>query len=166
MKKLYLLDPQGKNHRYHEAWVDGKEVIEHFGTLGTRGTTRSHANRRFSSEKKNIQRILKSAVENGFSEISIEEHSILLIEFEVNGFGCPEDLEKRYALQDRMDETLGWTGLGHCDGGSIGSGTMEVCCFVVDFKIAKQTIENDLQGTQFANFSRIYDENAGLESPN
>lgn len=58
-----------------------------------------------------------------------------------------------------MNETLGWTGLGNCDGGSIGSGAMEVCCFVVDFDTAKSVIESDLEGTEFAGFSRIYDEN-------
>jgi hypothetical protein len=74
--------------------------------------------------------------------------------------GNSEDLDKRHRLQERMDETLGWTGLGHCDGGSIGSGTMEVCNFVVDYEIAKRVIEEDLSGTEFANFTRIYDENA------
>ena len=64
------------------------------------------------------------------------------------------------ALQDRMDEKLGWTGLGMCDGGSIGSGTMEVCNFVVDFALAKSVIEQDLAGTEFANYTRIYDEDA------
>ena len=73
--------------------------------------------------------------------------------------GCGEDVEKRYLLQDRMNETLGWTGLGHCDGGSIGSGTMEVCCYVVDFENAKNVIENDLMGTEFEDYLRIYDEN-------
>ena len=72
--------------------------------------------------------------------------------------GSKHDVEKRTRLQDRMNETLGWTGLGHCDGGSIGSGTMEVCCFVIDFETAKTVIENDLEGTEFANFIRIYDE--------
>ena len=34
---------------------------------------------------------------------------------------------------------LNWgTGLGHTDGGSIGNGTMEVGCIVVDFDIAKK----------------------------
>jgi hypothetical protein len=75
--------------------------------------------------------------------------------------GCGEDVEKRHRLQERMDETLGWTGLGHCDGGSIGSGTMEVCCYVVDFEIAKKVIENDLKGTEFEDYTRIYDENNG-----
>lgn len=89
-----------------------------------------------------------------------DEHFTLLIEYEVDGFGTSSDLDKRYALQGLMDETLGWTGLGHCDGGSIGSGTMEVCCFVVDFELSKKVIEKDLAGTEFENYTRIYDENA------
>ena len=75
--------------------------------------------------------------------------------------GTPKDLEKRHALEERMNETLGWTGVGHCDGGSIGSGTMEVCCFVVDFDTAKRVIEEDLKGTKFADYSRIYEEGPG-----
>ena len=73
--------------------------------------------------------------------------------------GTAEDLEKRYRLEDRMSDTLGWTGLGHCDGGSIGSGTMEVCCLVVDFKTAQLVVENDLKDTEFQNYTRIFDEN-------
>ncbi|WP_346823269.1 hypothetical protein [Rapidithrix thailandica] len=46
-----------------------------------------------------------------------------------------------------MDRTLGWTGLGHTDGGSIGSGIMEVGCIVVDFELAKKLIEQDLKDT-------------------
>ncbi|OIQ72763.1 hypothetical protein GALL_456080 [mine drainage metagenome] len=36
---------------------------------------------------------------------------------------------------------------------------MEVCCYVVDFEIAKKVIEQDLKDTEFANYTRIYDEN-------
>ena len=57
-----------------------------------------------------------------------------------------------------MNETLGWTGLGDCDGGSIGSGTMEVCCYVADFDIAKRAIEADLRDTEFGDYTRIYRE--------
>jgi len=59
-----------------------------------------------------------------------------------------------------MNETLGWTGLGHCDGGSIGSGTMVVCCFVGDFRIAKRIIEEDLRDTTFGDYARILNEGA------
>jgi hypothetical protein len=72
------------------------------------------------------------------------------------------DLEKRTRLQSRMNKTLGWTGLGHCDGGSIGSGTMEVCCMVVDFVIAKEVIAKDLINTEFSDYLTIFDENAQL----
>ena len=80
----------------------------------------------------------------------------LLIEYDLEGFGTPEYLDKRHRLEDRMNSTLGWTGLGHFDGGSIGSGTIEVCNFVVDADIAKHIIAKDLTGTEFANFTRIY----------
>ncbi|MFT4668158.1 MAG: hypothetical protein ACI9XB_005138 [Gammaproteobacteria bacterium] len=77
-------------------------------------------------------------------------------ECELNRFGSEEDLDKRHRLENRINETLGWTGLGHTDGGSIGSGTMEVGCMVVDFDVAKKVIIEDLKNTEFENFSRIF----------
>ena len=59
-----------------------------------------------------------------------------------------------------MNELLGWTGLGACDGGSIGSGTMEVVNFVVDFDLAKSVIARDLADTEFGDYTRVYDERA------
>ena len=160
MKKLYLVDENGLPTHYHEAWVDGNSVVEHFGPLGTQGESKKHRAGRFSSAEEKLEKVLRTPLAKGFQEVPIDHHSILLIEYKVEGFGSPDDLEKRHALQDRMDETLGWTGLGHCDGGSIGSGTMEVCCFVVDFETAKTAIEQDLQGSEFADYSRIFDERA------
>ena len=87
----------------------------------------------------------------------------LLIEFSVDRMGTEQDVEKRTRLQDHMNEMLGWNGLGHCDGGSIGSGTMEVCCFVIDFEIAKNVIEKNLKETEFSDYLRIYDEEQEAE---
>ena len=105
-----------------------------------------------------IQQEIDQQLDEGYAPVEVEEHHTLLIEFSVQGIGTAEDLAKRARLQERMDETLGWTGLGHCDGGSSGSGTMEVCCFVIDVAIAKQVIEADLRDTEFATYSRIYQE--------
>jgi hypothetical protein len=107
-----------------------------------------------------FQNEVDKLISEGYRPIDPEDHYTLLIEYEVVGMGNGEDVEKRHRLEDRMNETLGWTGLGACDGGSIGSGTMEVCNFVVDFEVAKKIIENDLKGTEFENYTRIYDENA------
>ena len=99
--------------------------------------------------------MLAEPLSKGYPPLNEEDFSILLIEYAIDGMGNKKDLEKRHALEDRMNETLGWTGLGNCDGGSIGSGKMEVCCFVADFNIAKRVIADDLAGTDFEDFARI-----------
>lgn len=159
MIKLYKRDEQGRLH-YHEAWTTEDGITEHWGEVGTRGQTAAHPLDADEEEDEALGRILAHARSRGFEEIDEDDHRVLLIEFTVEGMGTESDVEKRYALQDRMDETLGWTGLGNCDGGSIGSGTMEVCCYVVDFAVAKRVVAEDLLGTPFADYTRIYDEDA------
>jgi hypothetical protein len=155
--KLYRRNA-GRVTAYHEAWADGSKITEHCGPLGERGETRQHRRNKKLSEKANLKQVLKRAMAAGYEPIDPDDHAVLLIEYAIKGMGSVKDLDKRHALEDRMNETLGWTGLGHCDGGSIGSGTMEVCCFVVDFDTARRVVEKDLKGTKFANYSRIVDE--------
>jgi len=157
MLKLYKLGPQEK--LYWETWEadDGGHVV-HYGELGTKGATKHLPGANAGAGGPTLREEVKQALEQGYKEISLDKHEVALIEFRIDGMGTNEDLEKRYRLQDRMDETLGWTGLGHCDGGSIGSGTMEVCCIVVDFELAQAVIAADLEGTEFGDFHRIYRE--------
>ncbi len=140
---------------YHEAWIAESMVIEHWGKVGERGETVTHKRRKRLSEDKSIEKVLSNARAEGFEPIARDNHTLLLIEFRIDGMGTPSELKKRHALQARMDETLGWTGLGRCTGGSIGSGTMEVECLVVDVKVAKKVIAADLKDTEFADYSQI-----------
>ena len=142
---------------YHEAWCQDGIITEHWGVVGEKGTSKEFKKPRLKSEDAAISSALEAALGNGYAEIE-DDPIVVLIEYPVNGMGSPSDLDKRHALEERMNETLGWTGLGHCDGGSIGSGTMEVCCMVVDSEIAKRVIAEDLKGTEFADYSRIYEE--------
>jgi hypothetical protein len=154
--KLYKM--RGGTLHYREAWLDGAKVVEHWGAVGERGETKTHR-RGEGDESAILERVLAGARGDGFVEW--DEPTILLVEYAVDGkLAGPEELERRVAVEDRMNELLGWTGLGHCDGGSSGMGTMEVCCFVVDFAIAKRVIETDLRGTEYADYTRIYDEAA------
>lgn len=144
--------------RYHEAWVNDGVIYVHWGVAGEQGETKEYLLPQGQAEDDAVLEALAPAADAGYRPIAIEDHTTLLIEYLVEGMGKREDLDKRHALEERMDETLGWTGLGACDGGSIGSGTMEVCCYVVDFDVAKRTIEADLAGTKFSDFARIYSE--------
>jgi predicted DNA-binding WGR domain protein len=155
--KLYRFTAEQKE--YWETWEndDGSHTV-HWGELGTKGETKVVKPGLFKKPQEKIQKEINELVSQDYKQP--EHEYTLMIEYEVDGFGTSDDLNKRARLQDRMDETLGWTGLGNCDGGSIGSGTMEVCNYVVDFDVAKKVIENDLKGTEFENYIRIYDEDA------
>jgi hypothetical protein len=146
---------------YQEAWLEKDGAFfHHWGRVGEIGEHTETPVGKRASEKRLAADALAQARLEGYSAIDVEDHQVLLIEFAVVGFGTAEELTKRRALQRRMDETLGWVGIGHCDGGSSGSNSMEVCCYVVDFAIAKRVIEQDLVGTEFADYTRIYLEDA------
>ncbi|HCW07458.1 MAG TPA: hypothetical protein DGG95_08865 [Cytophagales bacterium] len=142
---------------YWETWeTNEKSAIVHWGVAGDRGQAKEISDGVFSNVKKIVQREIDEKLNEGFAELDEDKASFLEIEYKVDGFGTEEDLEKRHRLEDRMDELLGWTGLGHTDGGSIGSGTMEVGCVVADFTIAKNVIEQNLRGTEFGDYTRIF----------
>ena len=158
MLKLYK-NINGRLH-YWETWdKDDKTGTVHWGEVGDKGQMKDVKSGLFSNFRKEIQKEIDQKLSDGYQQFDDMEQFTLLIEFKVDGMGTPEDVERRTRLQSKMDETLGWTGLGHCDGGSIGSGTMEVCCFVIDFDIAKKVIADDLIKTEFSDYTRIFDEN-------
>jgi len=142
---------------YWETWdKDEKTGVVHWGIVGQRGQDKEIKSGLFSNFRKEIQKGIDKKLKEGYSEFDEDNLAFLEIEYIIDGFGTEEDLDKRHRLEGKMDEVLGWTGLGHADGGSIGSGTMEVGCVVVDFDIAKKVIENSLANTEFSNYSRIF----------
>jgi len=135
MLKLYHLS--GSKKRYWETWEDdaGTHTI-HWGELGTEGESKTIKSTFLRKASTVIQKEIDALLAQGFAPVAAEEHARLLVEYAVEGMGSAADVEKRHRLEDRMNETLGWRGLGACDGGSIGSGTMEVCNYVVDVEAA------------------------------
>ena len=133
-----------------------KSAIVHWGKVGETGENKELKSGFFGDYKKTVQNEIQKKRSEGYKEIADDDHSFLEIEQVVDGFGTEEDLDKRHRLEEVMDEFLGWNGLGYCDGGSIGSGTMEVGCVVVDFDTAKRAIGEHLKGTKYADYSRIF----------
>lgn len=145
--------------RFWETWENAGKIIVHEGMVGDEGETEETKASKSSREKTNAVKLQKIA--EGYNPFPEDSQAVLMIEYKIEDMGDSVDLDKRHRLQSRMDNILGWTGLGYCDGGSSGSGTMEVCNIVVDFEIAKKVIEEDLKGTEFENFTRIYREEEG-----
>ena len=162
MIKLYK-QTSNEGMRYHEAWLDDGQILEHWGQVGDKGESRSHAiasEEDEDDEESLLEHVLAPARQGGFNPIADDELHALTLEYLVDGFGSDHDRRKRGALMARLDQTLGWTGLGHCDGGSVGSGSMEVVCLVVDYDTARRVIEADLRGTEYGDYERIYEEEA------
>jgi len=155
MLKLYkVIDNQ---LYYWETWEqDSKTAVVHWGIVGQRGQNKEIKGGLFSSFEKVVQKEIDDKVKEGFAEFDEDNMTFLEVEYKIEGFGSEKDLDKRHKLEQRLNELLGWTGLGHVDGGSIGSGSMEAGCIVVDFEVAKKVIENDLKNTEFSDYSRIF----------
>ncbi len=159
MLKLYKLI-EGQLH-YWETWeTDDKSAIIHWGIVGDTGEHKEIKSGLFSSFKKTVQKETDQKINEGYAAFDEDKVAFLEVEYKIDGFGTDEDLDKRHRLEDRLNELMGWTGLGHVDGGSIGSGTMETGCIVVDFDIAKKVIEQDLKETEFGDYSRIFQMNS------
>ncbi|WP_219639255.1 Imm26 family immunity protein [Cohnella sp. CFH 77786] len=62
-----------------------------------------------------------------------------------SGFGAPEDLDKRYLIEDLLNERLRVNGIGDCDGGEIGNGEMFIFCRVINYEEAIEVIKDELE---------------------
>jgi hypothetical protein len=69
----------------------------------------------------------------------------LIIQYPLDGWGIPADIEKRHAVEAVADYCLKSTGNGYCDGGDFGSGTMNVFCKVVDSQAAGSAVKDALK---------------------
>lgn len=141
MYKLYKRD--GRVLNYHEVWEEDGSVIEHFGIAGTRGSFHRHPIPAGADEDKIMETLLEPAAKSGFEEIAEDELIRLHVVVPRPEIVGDADLEKRHEIEDRMDDLLGETGVGHCDGGSMQEKTMEIFCFVADEEIAKGVIRAD-----------------------
>lgn len=148
---------------YHEAFLYKGKVHQHWGKLGESGEGSSRARNRKIDEEQDLNKALAPARERGLEEILLDDHAVVLVEYVVDGMGNAKDLDKIHRLYDVLQDVLGESGLGHCDGHTIGSGSMEAACYVVDAALTKKVIAKSLNGTEFGDFTRIFEE--GTEPP-
>ena len=138
---------------YYEAWPTEGAVVGHRGVCGERGEVRDHPTPDAKAQTKVLKTLKAEARAQGFRPIAPSRHVGLLVEVAIDGFGEPSDIDRRHALENFLNDLTGWLGLGHCDGGSIGSGAMEAYCLVADFPVAKAAIEAALAQSPFADFT-------------
>ena len=130
---------------YWETWSNESSITLHEGVVGDTGKSFERKLKKDETISALIETLARQKNKEGFSSIPIEEHFTIIISYKIDGWGSKEDLKKRHAIQGIMDESLGWSGNGHCDGGDIGSGEMAIYNYVVDPKQGKIAIEKALK---------------------
>lgn len=145
MIKLYKR--VGGEWLYWEAWESSdRSVTVHWGTLGDTGRTRQVRVPAGDSADGIILRESQEPHADGYTEVDPKNHSQVVVQFKTkDAWGDTADLEKRERVEGLLNECLGWTGNGHCDGGDIGSGTINAYSFVIDPFIARDAIVDALK---------------------
>ncbi|MGG3452313.1 hypothetical protein ABER98_21180 [Domibacillus aminovorans] len=115
---------------YWEIWKDGKALVIHYGIVGDTGDTEEMKLSLFQKAEKVMDELAEVKVNDGYDYLDEDE--------------MEKALEKRHSVEDLINECLGWTGNGACDGGDIGSGTVNIFNFVVDVEKALKTIIEEL----------------------
>ncbi|MED1303708.1 hypothetical protein BK704_22120 [[Bacillus thuringiensis] serovar konkukian] len=140
---------------YWEVWEDEKNLIVHFGCVGDTGEMYEIELFLFQCAEKEMKNLADEQLANGYKELDEEELIEFVLQYDYKEDQLEEALEKRNQVQEIMDEALGWSGNGHCDGGDIGSGTINIFTFVIDVDKALQTILDELENQQLLDAVRI-----------
>jgi hypothetical protein len=148
MIKLYKTSD---DTRYWEAWSTATGVTIHWGVVGDQGQTREIQLGHGENPTTIIEREAKQPKKEGYCKIPNSKLSRLVIQYRIDGMGEVSDLDKRVKVEQLMNECLGWKGLGHCDGGDLGSGTINIFCFVVDAKNAVPHVLEELKTSSLIN---------------
>ncbi len=148
---------EGDTFNFYEAFPRDDQIVEHWGTAGQGGDNRFHP---FATPQEAAAIIAGFKIQKwaeGFRPIPQSKQARLIIEYPISeNFADGNELDFRYEAENYLDDLLGRMGLGHCDGGSSGQGTTEICNFVIDFKLTEVVLKRELAGTAFKNYSRIY----------
>lgn len=140
---------------YWEVWRDGRTLLIHYGTVGDTGETEEMKLPLFKNAAKIMNELADEKGDEGFESLDEDELIELVVQYSFEEKDTMATLEKRHSVEDLMNECLGWTGNGSCDGGDIGSGTANIFNYVIDPVKAAKTIIEELKTNDLLDGAKI-----------
>ena len=147
---IKLIKTTTSNIHYWEVWQNNTSLVIHKGVVGNLGQ-QSQIDVQPDQQPQRMDDLAQQVTANGYKAVSVDDLTDIVIQYRVAGFGTKSDLNKRTQIQDLLDQCLGWTGNGHCDGGDIGSGTMNIFCYVIAVDKAIVTVTAELEKYGYLN---------------
>jgi hypothetical protein len=138
--KLYKVENGILN--YWEIWDTDTSLFIHSGELGDTGESKTLQIK--PNKLKNIaDQQIQNKIDEGYFHLDDDQLNDLIIQFEA--YESAEDLNFREAIQNIINQTLGWTGNGHSINADIGNGKINIFSNVIDPYIACQAILKAIQ---------------------
>ena len=125
---------------YWEIWQTGRTLTTHWGIVGQRGQSEEEVVSSSGQAQSKLSRLVNEKSKGDFRELTEDDLSDLTLQFSTTSFGTQGDLELRHRLEEQIDQELGWTGNGYCEGGDIGENEMSIYCRVLNGVVAKERI--------------------------
>ncbi|MED4163920.1 hypothetical protein [Halalkalibacterium halodurans] len=140
-----------------EDWEDEKALIVHYGFVGETGETEEVELESYAQGEEVMEALAEEQLKEGFQSLDEEALIELVVQYSYEESEIEATLEKRQFVEELMDQCLGWTGNGMCDGGDIGRGTANIFNYVIDVEKALNTILKELTKHQLlANVKLAY----------
>lgn len=156
-KMLKLYKQENEKILYWQSWENkSNSYIIHHGELGEKGEFSEIEDSIYKRASTIVKEKTQSIRDLGFKEL--KELKMMTIQFKIDEFGIMNDLDERYEVDELINDTVTWTGLGHCVDYEIGSGTMEISFMAVDSNIATKVIVNLLKKNNYGGDYIIFEE--------
>ncbi|MEN9919676.1 MAG: hypothetical protein RL662_2112 [Bacteroidota bacterium] len=126
---------------YFEAWInDDNSLTIHRGMLGDIGETDEFTDN--LPPLVTLAKLVEDKKEAGYTDDIT--HAELILQYTYNETDATAALlQKQTKVEALLNNALGWTGNGHCEGTAIQDGKMNVICYVIDKDIALDSILSD-----------------------
>ncbi|WP_166925395.1 hypothetical protein [Flavobacterium poyangense] len=161
MIKLYKTIHNQLN--YWEIWqIDEKTALTYWGTIGKIGQYEEVKSSIFANFSRTIKNKIKTKRKEGYKEFDENKFSVLLIEYKNHPCKTENDLEKQYKLEEWINHLLELRSLGYCNIIGNKPDTIKIECTVTDHNIAKNVINEELQNTEFADYTQILKKSKNL----
>ncbi len=137
---LKLYQRQNDPILFWETWESAGQTCLHFGAVGERGETLWFGPELREAIAARLEKNAAELRERGYAELAPDEYELLVVQYHAEAWGNLDNHSKRIRLENALDECLGWTGNGYCDGTDIAPPLLSINCLVVNAMAALEPI--------------------------
>lgn len=149
---------------YWEAWQHGSGLVIHTGAVGAEDQATQRGLNPGASLDDTIATLANEQMKRGFDEVDPDDHAVLIVQVPTDGAQpTPAEMDKRFEIEDALNQLLGWIGAGEVDGGDAGSGTMNVFALIVAVDPVVPRVLDWLRETGLSEIARVASRGPGHE---